>query len=400
MLQGAPSALAPYGLGLLLVATAMAVTVLLQYFDVEHNRFQFYVAIAAAAWFGGAGPGAMVAILTTLGVEYFFTPPLYNLGISPHELPDFFTFIACAGISLAISARLGRSERALHRVQQSLEAMVAQRTAELRETNVALTVEIAERERADRERADSEAALAETEARLARVLRLATVAECAAVAHEVKQPLTAISANAGACLRSLDQNPPVLDLVRQAVVGIVEDGRRANAVISRIGGLLRNSKPSIAAVDVNGLIGEVVTMVRARAERDRIAIRTSLARSLPAAAGDPVYVQQVLLNLVTNALEAMQEVGGRPRVLTLRSRQTEDHVVLVEVQDTGSGLAAADPERMFESFYTTKSQGLGMGLSISRSIVAKHGGRLWAASGRRHGAVFRFTLPIAATSDV
>jgi C4-dicarboxylate-specific signal transduction histidine kinase len=398
-LVGVRAEAAHYLLALLFVGAAIGVTVALHYFNVEHNRFQFYAAIAAAAWFGGAGPGCMAAIMAALGVEYFFTPPLYNLKVYPHELPDFVTFIACAAISFAISTRLRRAERELQRAHQSLETTVAQRTAELRQTNAALTIEIAERERADRERAESETALADTQAQLARVLRLATVAECAAVAHEVKQPLTAIAANAGACLRWLEADPPVVDMARQAVAGIVEDGKRAGAVISRIGGLLRNRKPSIGAVDLNALIAEVLAMAGAAAEKDRVVVRTSLARNLPPAAGDPVYLQQVLLNLVTNALEAMRGIGERQRVLTLRSRLQPDGAILVEVEDTGIGFARADPKRLFESFYTTKAEGLGMGLAISRSIVTKHGGRLSAAPGRRHGAVFRLTLPVAASAD-
>lgn len=386
-----------YGLGSLLVAAAIFATVGLRYVGVEHNRFQFYAAIAVVAWFGGAGPGCMAAILSTLAVEYFFTPPLYNLHVYPRELPDFLSFIACAAISLAISTRLRQAERALQRAQQTLETTVAQRTAELRETNIALTAEIVERERADRERAASEATLAETQAQLARVLRLATVAECAAVAHEVKQPLTAIIANATACLRSLDRDPPALGLARETVAAIVEDGNRAAAVVSRIGALLRNRKPSIAAVDINAVIGDVLGLTRAAAEKDGVAIRTSLARALPAAAGDAVYLQQVLLNLVNNALDAMRGVRERQRMLTLCSRLTPDNTVLVEVADTGIGLGTADTGRIFESFYTTKAEGLGIGLSISQSIIAAHGGRLWVGASRRHGAAFRFTLPVAAT---
>jgi signal transduction histidine kinase len=270
---------------------------------------------------------------------------------------------------------------------------VAQRTA-------ALTIEIAERERADRAREESETVLADTQAQLARVLRMATIAECAAVAHEVNQPLTAILANAGACLRSLERVPPALDLARDAVVGIANDGKRASAVISRIGALLRNRKPSIAPVDLNAIVREVLALVQSAADRDGVVIRTSLSRSLPPAAGDPVYLQQVLLNLVTNAIEAMREISDRRRVLTVRSRLTRSGSVLAEVEDTGIGLAAVDPDRMFDSFYTTKPEGLGMGLSISQSIITAHGGRLWATPGRVHGAVFHVALPVAAAPEV
>ena len=389
-----------YGLALLFVGSALGATFLFEeILALHHLRFLLYAAVAASAWFGGAGPGCMAVVLSTMGIEYLFIPPLYTLAVYPNELPELLTFIACAATSLAVSARLARAEQALHKAHQGLEATVAERTAELRETNAALTVEIAERERADRERAASEAELAETQAQLARVLRIATVAECAAVAHEVNQPLTAIVANASACLRSLEHDPPALDLARDAVSGIVSDGRRASAVISRIGALLRNRKPAIAPLDLNAVIREVLALVRGTAEKDGVTIRTSLSRSLPFAAGDPVYLQQVLLNLVTNAFESMRGITGRQRILTVRSRLDSAGFALVEVEDSGAGLAEVDIDRLFESFYTTKSEGLGMGLSISHSIVGAHGGRLWAASGRRHGAVFRFTLPVAAATD-
>jgi C4-dicarboxylate-specific signal transduction histidine kinase len=400
LLDGGPPAAAHYGAALVLVGAAIAVTLVLQYFHVEHNRFQFYATIVAAAWFGGAGPGCMAVILSTLGVEFFFTAPFFNLGVDPQELPDFLTFIVCAAFSVTVSARLRRAERGLLDAQQNLEAAVAQRTAELLDSNGALTIEIAERERADRARAESEALLAETQAQLARVLRMATIAECAAVAHEVNQPLTAIIANAAACLHSLEQDPPALELARDAVAGITSDATRAGAVIGRIGALLRNRKPSVVPVDLNGIIGEVLALARGAAVRDDIVIRSSLNRSLPLAAGDPVYLQQVLLNLVTNAIEAMRGISDRRRVLTVRSRLTPSGSVLAEVEDAGVGLAATDPERIFESFYTTKAEGLGMGLSISQSIIAAHGGRLWATPGRRHGAVFHVALPVAATPEV
>ena len=395
-----PPAVARYGLALALVGAAIGVTVGLQHFHVEHNRFQFYAAIAIAAWFGGAGPGCMAVVLSTLGVEYFFTEPYFTLGIETQELPELLTFIVCAAVSVAVSARIRQAERGLVDAQQPLEATVEERTAELRQANTALKSEIAERERADRARAESEAVLAETQAQLARVLRMATIAECAAVAHEVNQPLTAIVTNAAACLRSLERDPPGLDLVRDAVAGIASDGKRASEVISRIGALLRNHKPSVVAVDLNAIISEVLALTRSGAAKEGVAIRTSLSRSLPLAAGDPVYLQQVLLNLMTNAIEAMRDVSDRRRVLTVRSRLTRSGSVLAEVEDTGVGFAATDPDRIFESFYTTKAEGLGMGLSISQSIIAAHGGRLWATPGRRHGAVFHVAVPVAAASEV
>jgi C4-dicarboxylate-specific signal transduction histidine kinase len=395
----ARSGAAAYGAALILVGAAAGLTPVLHLLHIEDNRFQFYAAVAASAWLGGAGPGCMAVVLATLAVEYFFTAPFFNLRVYAHELPEFLAFVTCAAVSAAVCARLRQAEHALMRGHQRLEAAVAQRTTELREMNLALTAEIGERERADRERAVSETALAETQAQLARVLRMATVAECAAVAHEVNQPLAAIAANAGACLRSLEGEPPALDLARKAAAGIVSDSQRASAVVSRIGALLRNRKPTIAALDINAVIGEVLGLIRSTAEKEGVAIRTSLCRTLPAAAGDAVYLQQVLLNLATNAVEAMRGIAERPRVLAVRSRRNAAGDVQIEMEDSGPGLDVANPDRIFESFYTTKAEGLGMGLSISQSIVTAHGGRLWAAPARRHGAVFRFTVPVAAAPD-
>jgi C4-dicarboxylate-specific signal transduction histidine kinase len=388
---------ARYGLAVACVALGLSSAIVFEYFTAPQS-FGLYVAVVASAWLGGAGPGCMSVVLATLGREYFLTPPIYSLRVDPEEVPGFVVFIVCAAISLAVSARLRRAERAMRQAHDTLETTVERRTAELRETNAALMVEIAERERADMERERSAAALRDAQAQLARVSRLATVAECAAVAHEVNQPLTAIVTNAGACLRSLAQDPPALCDARQAADAIIDDGLRASAVIARIGSLLRDRKPKLAPVDLNAAIHEVLALTRGTLAKENIVVRKQLAKSLPTVSGDAVQLQQVLLNLVNNAVEAMAGetmagVNERPRVLTIRSSHDDDGFARVEIEDSGIGLGGVDLERMFESFYTTKADGLGMGLSISHSIIVAHSGRLSVSPVLPHGARFQFTVP-------
>ena len=385
-----------FGLGLVFVAAAVGLGMLLQVCDIEgDNYFGFYAAIAATVWLGGAGPGCMSVILATMGVAFFFTTPPYDLRVEAGELPGFIFFVLCAAASLAVSARLRRMERNLRLAHDGLEATIRQRTAELQESNAALMVQITDRERADRERAASAVTLRDTQAQLARVLRMATLTECAAVAHEVNQPLTAIVANAGAGQRFLSHDPPAIEDARSAMGSIAGDGARASAIISRIGGLLRNRKPQFGPVDLNDAICEVLDLVRDRTKRHDVQVHIDLPSSLPRVFGDTVQLQQVLLNLVANAIEAMTASSDGVRILILRARHDPAGFVEVAVEDSGVGFDKVDPSCLFEGFYTTKVDGLGLGLTISQSIVQAHGGRLWASPAQHRGVIFRFTVPIA-----
>jgi signal transduction histidine kinase len=221
------------------------------------------------------------------------------------------------------------------------------------------------------------------------------VAELAAsIAHEINQPLAAIVVNGSACLRSLARRPAAVVDAREAASCIVADGTRAGEVISRIRSLLSKQGPQHIPLDINRVIGDVLDLSRGTIERQGIAVHTELTDSLPPALGDSVELQQVLVNLVTNASEAMTEVTDRPRVLTIRSGIDEAEFVLITVEDTGSGLDPAELDRIFDSFYTTKPDGIGVGLSISRSIIEAHGGQLSASPIEPHGACFRFTVPV------
>ncbi len=245
------------------------------------------------------------------------------------------------------------------------------------------------------ERKRTEEALHDAEADLARTMRLATVAELAAsIAHEINQPLAAIVVNGSACLRSLARRPAAVVDAREAASCIVADGTRAGEVIARIRGLLSKQGPQHIPLDINRVIGDVLDLSRGTIERQGIAVHTELTGSLPPALGDPIELQQVLMNLVTNASEAMMEITDRPRVLTVRSVIDEGEFVLITVEDTGIGLDPAELDRIFDSFYTTKPDGIGVGLSISRSIIEAHGGQLSASPIEPHGACFRFTVPL------
>jgi PAS domain S-box-containing protein len=247
------------------------------------------------------------------------------------------------------------------------------------------------------ERKRAEDAFQEARDALLRVTRLSTMGELSAsIAHEVNQPLSAIVANGIACQRLLAAEKPDLEEAKEAVDDIISDGRRASAVLGRIRQLAKKSAPERAAVDINGAISEVLSLTRQELQRNQVIARAELDPNLPPVVADRVQVQQVVLNLVMNGMEAMRGVIGRARVLRVKSAVAPPAAVAVTVQDTGIGFADNDPEHIFETFFTTKEDGMGMGLSISRSIVQAHGGRLWASAGTPIGAAFSFTLPATA----
>jgi C4-dicarboxylate-specific signal transduction histidine kinase len=215
----------------------------------------------------------------------------------------------------------------------------------------------------------------------------------ASIAHEVNQPIAATVTNARAALRWLDRRPPNLDEARQALARIAKDGNRAAEVIDEIRALIKKAPPRKDRLEINGAIREVIALTRGEAVKNGVSVRTELVDGLPLIQGDRVQLQQVTLNLIINAVEAMSGVSQRARELLISTRKAESDGVLVAVRDSGPGLAPATLERLFESFYTTKPSGLGLGLSICRSIIEVHGGRLWACANVPCGAVFQFTVP-------
>ena len=235
--------------------------------------------------------------------------------------------------------------------------------------------------------------LRDSEQQLAHANRVATMGQLtASIGHEVKQPIAAMVANAQAALRFLDVEPPDREEVRQALMSIVQEGHRGGDVIDRIRGLFKKGPARKERLQINGLIGEVIAMVRGEAMKNGVSVQTDLAEGLPLIPGDRVQIQQVLLNLTINAVEAMT-VSEEARELLIGSRKSEKGGVLVAVRDSGPGLGQADLERVFASFYTTKPGGMGLGLAICRSIIEAHGGRIWASTHAPRGAMFEFTLP-------
>jgi PAS domain S-box-containing protein len=245
------------------------------------------------------------------------------------------------------------------------------------------------------DRRQAESALHAAQAALAHASRVATVGQLSAtIAHEVNQPLAAIVANGQACLRFLSRETPDLVDVRDAVEWMVKDGNRAGEVIKRIGRLLKKTQVEKAAVDINEVITEASALLHRELSSHNVSLQRDLAPFLPSAIGDRIQLQQVIINLVMNGSEAMQAVTGRPRELLIKSHLDEAHQLVVAVKDTGVGIPAEATDRVFEAFFTTKLNGLGMGLSICRSIIEAHGGRLWATCNRAEpGATFHFALP-------
>ena len=245
------------------------------------------------------------------------------------------------------------------------------------------------------ERKQAELALREAQAELARITRIATMGELtASIAHEINQPLGAVVTNGNAALRWLAGQPANLDEVRQALKRTIREANRASDVIGRIRALLQKTPPQTERLDINAVIREVVTLANSELLRGGVAVQLELAPDVPTVLGDRVQLRQVLLNLILNAIDAMSTVTDRPRKLVIRSAQHQEGV-LIQVQDSGTGLDPEQVDRIFEPFFTTKPEGIGMGLAIGRSIVEAHGGRLWATSASSHGAVFQFTLPRA-----
>jgi signal transduction histidine kinase len=212
----------------------------------------------------------------------------------------------------------------------------------------------------------------------------------ASLGHEIKQPIAAAAINAGACLRWLQREPPEIEEVRRSVSRIANDLDRAASIIDRNRSLYSRGTPQRELVDLNVIIRQMVVLLHDAANRHSISIRTDLDAALPTTTADRVQLQQVLMNLMLNGIEAMKDESGE---LSVTSKRTENGELLISVGDSGLGLPGEEPERIFEAFFTTKPQGTGMGLSISRRIIESHGGRLWASPNTGRGASFQFTLP-------
>jgi PAS domain S-box-containing protein len=259
---------------------------------------------------------------------------------------------------------------------------------------VGAIMDVSAAKRAERE-------LRQAQAELAHISRVTTLGELtASIAHEVNQPISGVVTNAEAGLSWLGAEPPNLERVREVLGQIVKDGMRAGDVIYRIRALVKKAPPRMARVDVNEAVLDVITLTRSELQRHGVSLETQLAAGLPLIEGDRIQLQQVILNLILNAIEAMGGIDEGARAMRINTgRETSNHV-LFSVRDLGPGLDPQNVNRLFEAFYTTKPEGLGMGLTICRSIIEAHGGRLWATANEPRGAVFQFTLPLERTGII
>jgi C4-dicarboxylate-specific signal transduction histidine kinase len=386
--------LSRYALGIALVAAALFLSLALQPSFGNPFWLLFPVAVIASTWFGGRGPGWLAVGLSTFVVLYYFIPPVRSFAMKPRDVPFFLLFIACELIAGHSISWRWQVEESLRRSRDELEARVEERTAELKSANDALLNQIAEQRR-------TEGALQVTRTELARVVRITTIGELAAsIAHEVNQPLAAVVANADACVAWLVRDHPDLIEARAAAERTTQGATRASEVIGRIRSLINKTAPERVRVQINQIIREVVALADRQASNNGVSVETELAPDLSTIFGDRIQLQQVILNLMLNGIEAMSGISDRPRRLVVRSQMQDADRVRVSVEDSGIGVKAEIMGRLFEPFFTTRSQGIGMGLPISRSIVEAHGGRLWAESTVSQGSIFQFTLPCGGDTDV
>jgi C4-dicarboxylate-specific signal transduction histidine kinase len=377
-----PPAIWGYGIAALSVAAALTVSGMPAIHLQDAPVSLFLCAVILSSWLGGVGPGLVATVLSALAFNYYFLPPIHSLGPKPDEIPRLVIFIVSALFVGSLSAAQRSATESLRRARDDLRATVQ----ELQRTNEALQAESLERKHAEEARR-------EAQAELARVSRVTTMGELtASLAHEVNQPIAAAATNANTCLRWLTRDHPNLEEAREAASRIVKDATRAAGIISRVRLLFKKSTPQRELVDVNEAIREMLVLLRGEATRYNITVGMELAADLPRITGDRVQLQQVLMNLIANSIDAMKEVDGK-RELAVKSQRTEKEEVLVTVSDTGIGLPAQQADQIFNAFFTTKPHGTGMGLRISRSIVESHSGRLWAADNSPRGASFHFVLP-------
>jgi signal transduction histidine kinase len=341
-------------------ATAACITAALLSWVSRAPSSCFHLAIVICSLYGGPGAGLLSVGLAALSFDYFFLSPHFRFSPELSTYPRFAAFIATGlCINLAIAAKQ-RAERA--------------------------------RREAIEDRQAARQALQEIEHRLARAAQIATLGEASAsIAHEINQPLTAIIANAHMCFESLS-DPTQVNEARCLVQDILDSGYHATDVVQRMRALFKSGPLQKAPLDINEVVNEVCRLMRREAEKRRVNLEIDLEAGLPAILGDRVQIQQVLVNLCINGMDAMDSVAGRRRTLTLRTRLPDSSAIRVEVQDSGIGLQ--HPDRVFETFFTTKQRGMGMGLPISRSIIELHHGHLWPQSSDVPGTTFCFTLPM------
>jgi signal transduction histidine kinase len=362
--MGKHSRLKYYGLAVIACAVAVALGG-----PVEAQSSCLLLAIMASSLFGGTGPGLLAVGLSTIAFNFLVLPSPLSLSSPSSHYLRFGVFVVAA---LATS--------------QLVEA----------------------RKRIEKSRRRIEEALSSTQARLSRATQIATVAELAAsIAHEVSQPLSAVVANGRACIQWLSAEPADLANARVAAERIIRDGKAAGEVVQHMRALFKKTALERVALNVNEVIEEVLSLIHNETVSKQIDVETDLEKWLPPTLGDRVQLQQVIFNLLLNGIEAMAAVADRPKKLIIRSKMQNSDTILVEIRDYGPGVA--DSDKVFEAFYTTKEKGMGMGLSICRSIVEAHGGQLGISPSRGPGSqgpdfqgpgtTFFFTLPLGTSQS-
>jgi C4-dicarboxylate-specific signal transduction histidine kinase len=343
------SKLQRYGLAVISCGLALIVA-----WPIDAPASCFLLAVAASSLFGGLGPGLLSIALSALAFGSLF---LYRTFPPAVEPAVFFRFAVFLLATLLIAA----------------------------------LIEIKRRVEDSRNRAEE--ALRQANSDLARVSRVTTMGELtASLSHEINQPIAAAATDANTCLRWLMRDPPDLEEAREAASRTIKDTTRAAEIVSRVRELFKKGTPQRQLVDVNEVIREMILLLESEAKKFSVSVRTVLAADIPQVMADRVQLQQVLMNLMTNGIDAMKDVDGA-RELTIQSQRGENDEVRISVSDTGVGLPSAQAGQIFDAFFTTKPHGTGMGLRISRSIVESHGGRLWAADKLPRGASFHLTLP-------
>ena len=338
-----------YGLAVISCAIALPVA-----WPIDAPASCFLLAVMVSSLFGGLGPGLLSVALSAITYEHFF---LWRTSAPVREPAALFRFTVFIVATVLVTGLLELKRRA------------------------------------EESRNRAEAALRQANSDLARASRVTTMGELtASLAHEVNQPIAAATTDANTCLRWLMRDPPDLPEAREAASRTIKDVSRAAEIISRVRQLFRKGTSQRELVCMNDVIEQMVALLRSEATRYSVSVRTELAADVSDVMGDRVQLQQVLMNLMVNGMEAMRDGNGTGE-LVIRSQQAEDGQLMILVSDTGVGLPPQHADQIFDAFFTTKPQGTGMGLRISRSIVESHGGRLWAAANAHRGATFQLTLP-------
>jgi len=350
------SKLRRYGLAIISCGVALAVA-----WPIDAPSSCFLLAVTVSGLFGGLGPGLLSVALSALAFDHFF---LWRTFPPAHESASVLRFAVFLIATLLITALMELKRR----VEES--------------------------------RTRAQESLRQAQSDLAHVNRVTTMGELtASLAHEVNQPIAAAVTDASTCLRWLTRDEPDVEEARKAALRMVKDASRAAEIISRIRELFKKGTPQRELVDINQIVQEMVALMRSEAMRHSVAVRTELAAGLPQLIGDRVQLQQVLMNLMINGLDAMKD-GDGTRELAIKSHRVDDDHLQVSVSDNGVGLSDQHADQIFNAFFTTKPHGTGMGLRISRTIVESHGGRLWASGNSPQGASFYFTLPIKADAHL